>query len=117
MLGLIVGPISRAGVVAMLAMLLLPACSGGENRQAQYLVRAQKHMAAGDYSSARIDVRNALQINANSAEGRYLLALLEEREKLEGGIRQPASGGGAGSHACGGHHQVWPDELAGQSSG
>ena len=65
---------------AIASLLLLGACSGGKERQAEYLARAQEHFAAGDIAKARVDVRNALQIDGNHAEARYLFALVLEKE-------------------------------------
>ena len=45
----------------------LAACGGGEERQAEYLSRAQEHLDAGNLEKARLDVKNALQINDKSA--------------------------------------------------
>lgn len=59
----------------------LIACSGGEERQAQYYDKAKAHFDAGDFKKARVDVRNVLQINENHPQARYLFALLHEQEK------------------------------------
>lgn len=64
-----------------MATLLLAACTGSAERQAQYLAKAQASFAAGDYDKARVDVRNALQIDGNNAEARFLFAQLFEREQ------------------------------------
>lgn len=63
------------------ATLGLAACSGSEERQASYLTRAQEFYEEGNLEKARIEVKNVLQINANNAEARFLLASLEERER------------------------------------
>lgn len=66
--------------LTLCASLGLSACSGSEERQASYLARAQQFFEEGNLEKARIEVKNVLQINANNAEGRYLLAELEEKE-------------------------------------
>jgi tetratricopeptide (TPR) repeat protein len=59
---------------------VLVACGGGEDRQAKYLDRAQQYFDEGNYDKARIDLKNVLQINANNADARYVMALVEEKE-------------------------------------
>lgn len=65
----------------LVSVLMLSGCGGKEDRQAEFIQQAQQFMEAGDYESARIDVKNALQINSNNAEALYLMALLEERDQ------------------------------------
>jgi tetratricopeptide (TPR) repeat protein len=63
---------------------MLGGCSGGEERQAKYLERAQEYLAKGDVDKARIETKNVLQINSTNneaAEARFLLAQLAERER------------------------------------
>ncbi len=72
-------PITLAAT--LLAAILSAGCGGSAERQAQYLAKAQESFAAGDYDKASVDVRNALQIDGNNAEARYLYALLFEREQ------------------------------------
>ena len=69
----------RCLVIVGLAGLL--ACGGGAERQAKYFERAQQFYDEGNFDKARIEVKNVLQINPKHAQGRYLLALLEEREQ------------------------------------
>ena len=72
----------RHGMFAVVAAAaLLGACGGDEERQAEFLAQAQAFIDEGNYEKARIDAKNALQINSNSAQGLYLMALLDEREK------------------------------------
>jgi tetratricopeptide (TPR) repeat protein len=58
----------------------LTACTGSADRQAEYLARAQAHFDAGNYDKASVDVRNALQINGDNVDARYLYALLFEKK-------------------------------------
>jgi tetratricopeptide (TPR) repeat protein len=67
--------------ILWLAIFTLVACGGGEGRQAEYLARAQEHLDSGNMDKARIDIKNALQINDKSAEGRYLMSIVEENEQ------------------------------------
>ena len=71
------------GLICISTALLLSVggCSTSEERQAEYLKRAQEHYDNGVYIKARVDVLNILQINADNADARYLYAKLFEREK------------------------------------
>lgn len=62
-----------------IATTTLSGCSGKEARQAKYLQRAQQYLDKNEVDKARIEAKNVLQINANNAEARYVLAELEER--------------------------------------
>ena len=56
------------GVVLVAAV--LAACDGPEQREASHLNRGKEFFQAGNYSKARIEFRNVLQINSRSVEGR-----------------------------------------------
>lgn len=58
----------------------LTGCGGKEERQAKYLQKAQEYFDKGQYEKAKIEVKNALQIDQNSGEARYILAQLDENE-------------------------------------
>ncbi len=75
-------PIVRSIILGLMCAVLLQlgACSDGAGRQQKYLARAQLFFDAGDFDKSRVEVKNALQINGNHADGRYLLALLHEQE-------------------------------------
>ncbi len=64
----------------MLAVAVLAACDGPEQREASHLDRGKAFFQEGNYSKARIEFRNVLQINARNVEGRYALALVDEAE-------------------------------------
>ncbi len=66
-------------VAALISLAL--GCSGGKERQAEYFSKAQALFDQGNVVKARVEVRNALQIDANYPDARYLLALIYEREK------------------------------------
>ncbi|MBK9664224.1 MAG: tetratricopeptide repeat protein [Gammaproteobacteria bacterium] len=74
---------SRSLLHIFLALCLatLVACTGGEERQAQYLKRAQEHFDAGNFDKAMVEAKNVLQINSDNVAGRYLLAQLHEQEQ------------------------------------
>lgn len=54
---------------------------GGEERQAEYLARAQSFYQEGNLDKARVEVKNVLQINPNNADARYYLGLISEADK------------------------------------
>ena len=74
-------PIKANKLLVLVILLLLGACSGGEDRQAKYFTKAQQLFEQKDYEKARIEAKNVLQINSDHVAARYLLALLHEQEK------------------------------------
>lgn len=69
------------GAGALSSVLIISGCSGGEERQAKYLERAESYFAQENYDKARIEVKNVLQINPKHAEARYLLGMLAELDE------------------------------------
>jgi len=63
--------IGRLSIVV--AMLVLVAC-GDSVSEAQMIEAAKGYLAKGQISNAAIEIKNTLQANPDSAEGRYLLA-------------------------------------------
>jgi predicted Zn-dependent protease len=55
-------------------------CGTSADRAADYLTKAQRFYDAGDYVSARVEAKNAAQIEPKNARARYLLALVAERD-------------------------------------
>lgn len=68
---------------AMLAMLLFTAtaCGGPQERKAQYRAKAQDYIQAGNFSKARVALRNVLKIDPKDADAYLLVAKVEEKEK------------------------------------
>lgn len=58
----------------------LVACGSPEERAAEHLATAQKLYDAGDYVGAKLEAKNAAQIEPKNAKVRYLLALLAEED-------------------------------------
>ena len=50
----------------------LSACGGADARRASHIARGQKYLAAGRLDKARVEFSNALQIEPNDDEARYL---------------------------------------------
>ena len=57
----------------LLLLLVFVAACAQEKTLDQYLAESESYIAAGDYAAARIELRNALQIDSNSAAARYML--------------------------------------------
>jgi Tfp pilus assembly protein PilF len=63
----------RLGGLAVLAFaLILAACSGAQGRKNGYLAKGQEYLAARNYAKARLEFRNALQLDPNDAQVNYL---------------------------------------------
>ena len=73
--------LGKTSAVLLLSSAILVACGGGEERQAEYLERAQSYYDAENYDKAKIEVKNVLQINPNNADARYLSGLIAESDK------------------------------------
>ena len=69
-----------AGVLLAGALLLSAGCGGPEARKAKYIAKGQELMAERDYAKARLEFRNALQIDPKDATARVLAG--EAAEKL-----------------------------------
>lgn len=61
------------------ALSLLSACGNAQTRKANYLHKAQKYEAAGNLDKARLDYRNALQIDPKDPEIRFHLGQIAEK--------------------------------------
>src|ERR1022692_3383346 len=78
----------RFGSVAVLGFaVVLVACSGAEGRKNGYLAKGQEYLAAHNYSKARLEFRNALQLDSNDAQASFLAG--EAAEHL-GNLREAA---------------------------
>lgn len=71
----------KSAAAMFLASAILVGCGGGEERQAEYLSRAQEFYDSENYEKAKIEVKNVLQINPNNTEARYLAGLIEEKNE------------------------------------
>jgi len=72
---------ARLITTVLVTSLTLVACTSREERKVEYLNRAQSYFAEENFEKARIDVRNALQIDENYVEARYLYAQVLEQEQ------------------------------------
>ncbi len=65
-------------LVGLLGLVL--GCASPEERAAKYLDKAQSLYDAGNFSKAKVEAQNALQIEPKNAPARYLLALMAEKD-------------------------------------
>lgn len=78
--------IEWTAIVAM--TIICAACSSGEARKVSYLERGEKYFAEQNYDKARVEARNALQIDPNYVEARYLAGRVAEKK---GEVREAAA--------------------------
>lgn len=76
---LVIGSVSTA--VALALTMILLSCGSPHERKAQYRIRAQEYIHAGNFPKARVALRNVLKIDVKDAEAYFLLAQVEEKEK------------------------------------
>jgi cellulose synthase operon protein C len=69
------------GIIILVLAISLIACGGPEERKAKYRARAQEYLEAGNYPKARVALRNVLKIDPKDADGYFLFAQVEEKEK------------------------------------
>jgi tetratricopeptide (TPR) repeat protein len=72
---------SFAVVLLTILCLALGACGSAEDRADDYKTRARALFEAGDYTNARLEARNAAQLDPKDAGIRYLLALIAEQDQ------------------------------------
>lgn len=66
---------------AVLCMAVLcTACAGADSRKASYLTRGEEYFAERNYDKARVEVRNALQIDPKFVAARYLAGRVAEKK-------------------------------------
>jgi tetratricopeptide (TPR) repeat protein len=65
--------------LGLLTCATLQGCGGAQDRRARALERGQQFLAERNYAKARVEFSNALQIEPNDADARYLAAVAAEK--------------------------------------
>jgi tetratricopeptide (TPR) repeat protein len=63
----------------LIAAASLGACGSAQSRKAGYIERGQKYYASGNYDKARLEFRNAVQIDSKDADARFMLGQVAEK--------------------------------------
>jgi tetratricopeptide (TPR) repeat protein len=71
--------ILRRSAFLLVATAFVCACTGAEARKASFIAQGEQHMAAHDWQKARLDFRNALQIDPKDQKVQLLAAQAAER--------------------------------------
>src|SRR5580692_206386 len=64
---------------ALITAALLSACGSAQSRKAAYIAHGQQYFDVGNYDKARVELRNAAQIDPKDAQVRYLLGRVAEK--------------------------------------
>lgn len=66
-------------VAVLLLAVVVAACGGAEGRKVRYVEKGEEYFVARNYEKARIEFRNALQIDPNDANVRYQVGRVAEK--------------------------------------
>jgi len=66
-------------LLSVVLPLMLTGCDSAQDKQVKYQKRGNEYFAEDNYDKARIEYKNALQIDPKSAEAHFLLARTEEK--------------------------------------
>jgi tetratricopeptide (TPR) repeat protein len=76
-------PNKKLLAVSIMALMIvgLTACGGPEDRAARYFEKGQELFEEGNYKKARLELKNALQVNGDLPEAWFLLGRMSEQER------------------------------------
>ena len=72
---------NRKKILFLACALVLQGCSESGDRSEEYLTSAKSFYEQENYDKAKLELKNALQINDKSADAYYYLALVSEKEE------------------------------------
>jgi tetratricopeptide (TPR) repeat protein len=75
------------GVAVVILATLLVACGGAQARKSGYMAKGREYLAAHNFEKARLEFRNALQLDPNDAEASFLTGQAADRL---GNVREAA---------------------------
>lgn len=78
----------RLLITVLAASILIAGCASPEERAAEFVAEAREYYAAGDFKAALLQAQNAAQIDPKSADARFLMAEIHEKE---GNLREVVS--------------------------
>src|SRR5207253_673940 len=75
--------IKISGMTAILFALsaVIFGCGGKEERKAMHMEKANAYYEQANYDKAKVELKNVLQIDPKSAQGYYMLGLVEEEQQ------------------------------------
>jgi tetratricopeptide (TPR) repeat protein len=75
----------RFEIRTCLALLIIPVvlsgCGGKEERKAMHMEKGKTYYEQANYDKARVELKNALQIDPKTPEAYYMIGLIEEEQK------------------------------------
>ena len=73
-------PLRICLIISLLAI-LVSSCGGPEQRKLKYLDKGKAFFESGDYVKARLELKNALQIDPNFHDAYHILGLVAMKER------------------------------------
>ena len=71
----------KKSIIAMALLTAVTACGSAEESAEKFIESGKALMSEGEYDKARLEFRNAIQINPTEAEPYYQLSLIDEKNQ------------------------------------